>query len=222
MKKIIFFALCLTVSTLASVAQNAFFPAKEGLVQVYANKNAKGKIQSQTRQTITKVTGSGSNMTIAYESEVLNAKGKSSDPALVLDYEVEIKNGAVVLDLKSLLGASSLTGINIEAEGEPMVLPANLKEGDAIEDCDVSVQIGFIKTTAAMTDGKCEAIEDVTTEAGTFQCWKITQTVNAKVMGIKSNGSQTTWYAKGVGQVKSETYDKKGKLQSSVELISME
>ena len=35
------------------------------------------------------------------------------------------------------------------------------------------------------------------------------------MLGIKVNGSMKTWYARGIGAVRTDTYDKKGKLSSS-------
>ena len=70
-----------------------------------------------------------------------------------------------------------------------------------------------------MTEGKCLAEENITVEAGTFRCYKVSQKTNSSVMGIKTEGITLTWYAKGVGAVKTETYDKKDKLLSTQELI---
>jgi hypothetical protein len=35
------------------------------------------------------------------------------------------------------------------------------------------------------------------------------------VLGLKANGSTKTWYARGIGAVRMDNYDKKGKLTSS-------
>ena len=40
-------------------------------------------------------------------------------------------------------------------------------------------------------------------------------------MGMKVNGKNIFWYAKGIGTVKSESYDKNGALQSRTELIEV-
>jgi hypothetical protein len=75
-----------------------------------------------------------------------------------------------------------------------------------------------------MFDGKCEAIEDVTVPAGTFKCHKITQTVaTTGYIGRKEVISKTvSWYAPGIGTVKTETYDAKDKLQGSTELVELQ
>jgi len=204
-----------------SESEFGFFAMKEGAVQVFATKDAKGKITSQVRNTIKSITGSKNAFAIAYESEVLDAKGNpaNKDNPLILNYRVVIKDGIMYLDMKEMLGA--IEGLDgIQASGTAMKIPTNLSVGQTLDDASVKVKIGFINCSAVMTEGKCEAIEDITVEAGTFRCHKITQKTNTTAMGIKTEGTTHTWYAKGAGVVKAETYDKKGKLLSVQELVS--
>jgi len=104
-------------------------------------------------------------------------------------------------------------------------LPNNMQPGQTLKDADVTMSMDMgimkLKTTMKMTDGKCLAIEDVTTSAGTFTCPKITQTVSTSVMGKNSTSRTVSWYAPGIGTVKTETYDDKGQLKSSTELVEM-
>jgi hypothetical protein len=82
--------------------------------------------------------------------------------------------------------------------------------------------MGLMKMTTEikMTDGKCEAIEDVTVPAGSYKCHKITQTISTTAMRNTTVTKSVTWYASGVGVVKSETYDNRNRLTNSMELIS--
>jgi len=199
----------------------AFFAMKEGAVQVFAQKDAKGKVTSQSRNTITAITGSQNAYAIAYQSELLNAKGNPADKnnPLVITYRVVVADGVMYLDLKGLFGA--MDGLaSVEAVGTAQKIPNNMKPGQNIDDASASVRIGFINCTTNMTEGKCEAEEEVTTAAGTFNALKVSQKINARTMGIRTNGTMNTWYVKGVGAVKTETVDAKGKVISSTELIS--
>lgn len=48
-------------------------------------------------------------------------------------------------------------------------------------------------------------------------------TVDAvKVMGIKAEGSQKIWYGRGYGAVKTETYEKKGKIMTTNVLVEID
>jgi hypothetical protein len=198
----------------------AFFAMKNGAVQVFAQKDAKGKVTSQQRNTVTSITGSKNAYAIEYQSEILDAKGKStSDNPLIITYRVVVADGIMYLDLKGMFGA--IDGLaNVEAAGTAQRIPNNLKPGQTIEDASANVRIGFINCSAQMTEGKCEAEESVTTPAGTFNALKVSQKINARTMGIRTEGITNTWYVKGVGSVKTETIDNKGKVVSSTELIS--
>jgi hypothetical protein len=59
--------------------------------------------------------------------------------------------------------------------------------------------------------------ETVTVPAGTFNCYKITYDVETKLM-FKINTNVVEYINKGVGNVKTETYDKKGKMLSATVL----
>lgn len=82
------------------------------------------------------------------------------------------------------------------------------------------MKMGFInlKLSTNIINRRVEAIEDIAVPAGSFQCFKLTGDIIATVMGKKANSSTAEWYAKGVGVVKSETYDKNGKLDSYIQL----
>ena len=204
-----------------SESEYAFFAMKKGAVQVYINKDAKGKVTSQSRSTVKAITGDKSAFAVQYESESLDDKGKpvnSGDP-MIINYRVVVKDGMMYLDTKAMFGA--MEGIeDVVVGGTSTKIPNNLAVGQTISDVSAKVKIGVINCLIVITEGKCVAIEDVKVEAGTFRCYKVSQKTNSTIMGIKSEGTTITWYAKGVGAVKTETYDKAGKLTSTQELKS--
>ena len=62
-----------------SESEYAFFSMKKGNVQVFATKDAKGKVTGQTRNTIKEITGAPNAFAIHYQSEMLDAKGNPTD-----------------------------------------------------------------------------------------------------------------------------------------------
>jgi hypothetical protein len=75
--------------------------------------------------------------------------------------------------------------------------------------------------TTTVYNRKVEAIEEVTTKAGTFQCYKITYDVlTDAMMDIQTSGIE--WIARDVGAVRTESYSKNGKLTGYTELVKME
>ena len=205
-------------------AQNTFFPTKAGVEQVYEQKDAKGKTSGYMRMTIKEVSGSGNNMSISYEVEGLDKNRKPQfDP---MPFTVTIKDGVVILDMKQLLASMpQIDQGTVEITGIPMELPSNMQPGTTLKDAEITMKmdLGIMKmeTVIKMTDGKCLAIEDVTTPAGTFKCHKVTQTSTTTMMGRNVKSRTVSWYAIGIGTVKTETYDEKDKLTSSTELVEL-
>jgi hypothetical protein len=220
MKKMVFTILAAIVAT-SFLAQQPLCPVKEGVVLTYASKNAKGKVTSYSRQEVTSVTGSGNNLTITYSGESLDAKKKPTANVPAISYSYKVENGTVIIDAKALLnGITTGSPTDGPAEGNSMILPANMKAGDKLPDCDIKMWLAFVRISAIYTNGLCEGEETITTEAGTFTCVKTKYNCKSSVMGIKSDMIIDTWYAPGIGTVKQEIYIK-GKLNSTQELVEL-
>ena len=227
MKKITLIILIM-LSVTGLQAQNIFFPTKVGSVQTYATLNNKGKVEGYVRQTITDIKGGGNDMTISYLSEIIDKENKDGEAKMSIPLTIHIKDGIMYFDLNSMMPAQKdqpqMGELKMEITGAPTEIPTNLQVGQTLKDANMvmSMNMGFIKmkTEVNLTNGKCLAIEDVTVPAGTYKSHKVTQTAQATVMKIQSTTTTITWYAPGIGTVKSETYDKDNKLQSSMELVA--
>jgi hypothetical protein len=60
--------------------------------------------------------------------------------------------------------------------------------------------------------------ETIQTEAGSFDCFILEETITTKVFLMKEVEKIKAWYAYGIGLVKEITYDKSGKLISTMTL----
>ena len=212
MKKIFAIALvmCCAFSTASVMAAEPFFLAKVGAEAEYALKDAKGNVTSYVKTVVTEVNKKDDkNYTISFTSEVFDKNKKSI--AKPVASTTEVVNGAIVND-------PSATMQGAKVEGTFPSFPDELSVGQVME-YSYTIKMGVSKTTVT---GKntVAAKESVSTEAGSFDCYKVESEVNTKVMMQKSDIKTTSWYAKGVGAVKTETYDSKGKLETSMELIA--
>lgn len=225
-KVLLLFFLSLSISV---SAQNTFFPLKEGVRQKYVQKNGKGKVENYSCQTVKSVEGSGKDMTIFYTLELLDKEQNPLDPSQEIPCKMVIKNDVMILDMNEMLsamkGMQTNEAMRIEITGMPMELPNTLQPGQMLKDANVVIttDMGMMKlsTTINLTDGKCLAIEDIAVPAGTFKCHKITQTSTISVMNKNVITKAVSWYALGVGLVKTEIYDEKDKLQNSTELVEL-
>ncbi len=226
MKKLILFTLFVIIA-LGLNAQEIFFPTKEGTVLTYQSFDKKDKLSSTVKYTITQLSIRGSDMDITYQVESIDPKDK-----LVFKEEITIqqKGDKLYFDMSNFINKAAFQQdgsipAEIEITGNNLEVPSNPNPGDVLPDASVemAMKIGFVnmKMSANVTNRKVEAIEDITVAAGTFKGYKFSSEVNSTVMGIKVNSKNTDWYAKGIGIVKSENYDRNGKLQSRTELIEV-
>jgi hypothetical protein len=224
MKKL-FLLTAITFIAMALNAQEIFFPTKEGTVLVYKTFDKKDKETNKVQYTIRHLNINGDNMDITYLIESIDPKEK-----LVFKEEITIhkKGDKLYFDMSNFINKAAFQRegeipAEIQITGNNMEIPSNPQPGDVLPDANVemALKMGFInlKMSALVTNRKVETIEDITVKAGTFKGYKFTSEVNSSAMGIKVKSNNTDWYAKGVGVVKSENYDKNGKLQSYTELI---
>jgi hypothetical protein len=226
MKKLLLLIL-ITFGVVTLKAQETFFPTTEGKVLVYKNFDKKGKETSTVKYTITNISADGDNMDITYLCESLDNKEN-----LVFKEEITIhkKGDVIYLDMSNFINKAAFQQegeipAEIQVSGNNMEIPSNPNPGDILPDASVemALKMGFVnmKVAADITNRKVEGIEDVTVPAGNFNCYKFSGDVSSVALGMKVKSKTLDWYAKGIGTVKTESYDKNGKLQSHTELVEM-
>ena len=236
MKKFVLIIVSVFAAIGILYAQNVFFSMKEGQTLLYAHLDKKGDINNYTRQTVTKIEGSGQNFSINYVTQLLDKNRKPIEDNPEFTFTITVINNVMELDLNNFGGqianfAGALGEASVEITGDKIKLPASLKVGDKLNDAryTITVNMDFAKFTSevAITQHECIAIEDIKVPAGAFKCYKLTHNSTATAMAntamAKTITNKTlTWYASGVGVIKSETYDSDGKLQSGMQLQSIE
>ena len=226
MKNLLLFAGIILTTTL-SYAQKTFFPTKEGTILVYKSFDKKDKLTNTLRYTIKQVTISCINMDITYLCESTDSNDK---PVFKDEIIIHQKGDTIYMDMSNFVNKAAFQKdgempSNIQITGNNMQVPINPMVGVQLPDASVemALKIGFInmKMSALITNRKVESIESVIVKAGTFNAYKFLSDVKSSVLGIKVNSSNIAWYVKGVGMVKTENFDKKGNLQSHMELVEM-
>jgi hypothetical protein len=226
MKKL--FLITLILFGLQSLkAQETFFPTKEGMVLIYKSFDKKDKLSGMMKYTIEKVNISGNNIDFTYLCESLDNKEK-----LVFKEEITVhqKGDVMYIDMGNFLNKAAFQQegtipATVEVKGNNMEIPLNPSPGQTLPDANIemAMKMGFVnmKMSAAVTNRKVEAIEDISVSGGTFKCYKFSGDVNTVAMGIKVQAKTVEWFAKGIGTVKTESYDKKGELTGRTELVEV-
>ena len=208
--------MCINLNV-AQTSCSTYYPFKEGTTFQITSYNKNGKKAAIIDYAVKE--SSGDTAILNYEMH--DVKGKL---IMASEYGITCENDGISIDFSSLLAPGVLEpyeGMEVDISGTNLLLPNNLSVGQSLPDADVLANIKVtpinMKMTVNIRDRKVEGRETVTTPAGTFECVVISYTHQSK-MGVKITGSAKEWIAKGTGMVKSESYNKKGRMISRSEL----
>ena len=220
MKKSIFILLAaffmLGISNLFSQECVFYSPVEKGTVLKHSNYDKKDKLTGTTTQTVIDNYVEEGTQVIKLRNEY---QGVDMDSVFMTELELKCKDGKYYVDMESYIGESTLTpysDMETTFEVENMTIPAEMKVGETLDNGKVTVTISnngmkIMTISVNISNRKVEAKEDITTQAGTFECYKISYDISTKML-ITIKASTVEWYAKNVGVVRSESYNKKGKL----------
>lgn len=212
MKKLILFLLSFILVAFTASDCSYYFNMNVGDEIELQTFDEKNKLTGTNKQTVTAKT----NDKITFRSVSLDKKGKEIGNAL---YDVICENGVLKIDMKSMLNAEVMKAYDpstISIDATHLEMPSNLTVGQALPDGHITVKttgdMAMLVSEIKVFNRKVLAKEDVTTPAGTFECYKLSSDLNSKIAFIKTSGSAMEWYSPEKGIVKSESYNKKGEL----------
>lgn len=215
MKKLLLLLLMVLFGTYSYSQCNEYYVLKKGTSWQISNFNAKGKLEGKTIQKVTeyKQTDNGFEATLEIISQ-----DENGEQVIAGTTTLKCENGIIYFDLEKMLPTQtlkSIEGFEVTVDGTNLELPDDLKAGQTLKDAEMTMHVEAtplkMNFIVNVTDRKVESEEKLNVPAGSFDTYKITQNVYMKTM-MKVESSSVEWYSKGVGMVKSETYNKKGKL----------
>ena len=212
-------SICFSLEILGQC--NSFFPLRENVRYEYEIFDRKEKLTVRLTHTFKNIQGSGDNMSATMMQEIYDAK--KGDKIATSDLDWKCENGILHFDMTSMNLMMDNTqqmdmgeaGMSVDVTGDQLDLPSDLSVGQTLKDVSYKMKmtmgtVTFMNRTYLIKDRKVEAQENLTTPAGSFDCYKVTfTTTNEKGRGAMKSA---VWYAKDAGLVKSENYDDDGKL----------
>jgi hypothetical protein len=199
---------------------NDYYVLEMGLEWEYESFNAKGKTTGKQHQKVTKYEVTSSGFKANLQVDMVDKKGKELTSG---ELELTCEDGVMQFDMRKFVPEEQLKALGsyeMKVEAENLEYPSNLSVGQTLKDGSITVTtVGSpmqMKITVNIVQRKVEAIESITTPAGTFEAMKISsKSIIKNQMGISMTFEfdQIEWLAKEVGMVKSESF-KKGKLNS--------
>jgi hypothetical protein len=218
MKRIFFFLSFILVSSMVLLAQDCdfYFPTSQGAMIEHRHFDSRERLATVTRTTVRESGSTENGYQVKVNSEVFDNKDQ-----LISSNELEIKceGGSFILDMSGYfqdLNLDSYENMEVRVDSDHLLLPPNLKEGSFLPPARsrisvVNAGVPVMNMVVNVYNRKVEAIEEVTTPAGTFSCYKVSYDLETIMLfQVKSRGVE--WYAKDIGLIKSETYNRSGKL----------
>lgn len=217
MKKIYISLIMALMVFLPLISQdcNLYYPAEIGAVRELTSYDKKDKVTSKVVQEITDFQKSGSNVEIQVKSTVFDDKGEQ-----IAETEIRVgcENGTFKMDMSDYISqlVQQYQSMEVILTGDDLVFPSKMKQGDELPEGKMNIKVNsegitLMNMDVTITDRKVEAIENVTTPAGSFECYKISYTTIAKTRILTITTSAIEWISENVGVVKSESFSKNGK-----------
>jgi hypothetical protein len=223
MKKLIVAIFCLLIVN-SITAQNctSYFPSSETCrwqIDQFNNKDYKSGtvtakvLSNESKDGVTK---------IVVENTSYNLDNSVKEK---YNYTYICKNGLFYVDIKSLLDPKTFDEykeFDLAISGDSIELPPDMMAGQTLKNFTIKLSftnrgINVFTCTLKSINRKVAAVESVTTSAGTFECAKVTYTLENATY-LKTQTIVTEWWAKDTGLVKSTVFDTKKKQISRTEL----
>lgn len=209
---------------LSAFAQNCDFymPFVKNKGVQYQSYSAKDKLTGSNETIVKDVKTEDGFLVATMISKAFDPKGK---PVNEGEYVVKCAGNVIMIDIRSMIDPKTMAGfegMEMKMEAEDMELPSQLSVGSTLKDARMKMTvinngINFMEMIFEITSRKVEAKETITVPAGTYEVYKISYNtfVETKTMGIpiRVRGKAVEYFAKGVGSVKTETFDDKGRSQ---------
>ncbi|MEZ0607236.1 hypothetical protein ACAW74_01915 [Fibrella sp. WM1] len=227
MTRIILF-LALLTGSIALRAQDcgSYFAFQKGLKFELTSYDKKDKPAALLKYQIIDYKPVNGGTSLVFSNETydpkgkLLAKGESFGKCIDGSYYTDVRNISSDMIPKA-------ANLRMDITGDQLTYPAKLNVGDKLNDASVTVKsslesgMTLMTLTVNIVDRQVAGMETVETPAGTFDCVKITYTINMRLMGNRTLKG-TEYLAKGIGVVKSEQVNEKGQKQSSMMLTKLE
>jgi len=199
-------------------------PLVAGTEYQYQVYDSNDKPNGTVTQKINTVTPSSDGMIVANITSA--SKDKKDKEEGTANVTVKCNGKNVYFDLQSLISdeyKKQWEGMDIKADGVYMEIPQTLTEGLTMKDGAMTITVydkGTLFSTMKFTiyNRKVTGTESVTTPTGTYTAKKVTSDIKMETivmgMSIPIYTKSAEYYAAGIGVVKSEAFNKAGKLIS--------
>ncbi len=203
-----------------------YVPVDKGSVWEITNYSAKGKPTGRIVHELVNKVENANEITFTIKTITYDTK---DEEIYTNTFDAKCSNGKFEFDMAVKMDGGALKAyenMEVTVDASKFEIPSfNSPSGSSLEDGSLMVKVGtgaiaMFKMTVLVTERIVEGKEELVTPAGSFKCIIISQKVSTKMM-IRVRGSSKEWYAENTGLVRSESYNKKGKLMGYSELTKI-
>ncbi len=227
MNRFLFILPLFLLPFIVSAQCNNYYVVEQGSAWTYETHDANGKRTGKNEQTVKAFEKRGNGFTATIASIAYNDKGKELTKG---ELKMRCDNGIISIDMRKFIPEEQLKALSsydLKITGDNIETPSNLSVGQTLRDGTITVTVEGapmpMKMTVSVTNRKVEGKETITTPAGTFECYKISSKTSTEMqmgMNMTFDFSGTEWITARTGMVKSESFDKNGKLTGYVVLTA--
>jgi len=216
--------LCLIALFEINLCAQGYFLDNTSATLEYVRKDASdGRFRWRHKINVTDIKETDTHNFYTTRSVFTKQNGKPLYRGDVLEKSiVEKSTGDVSLDVADAMASyiKARTGINATGKGVLSSLPAQIQPGDTLVPVFAQAKVGPLTYQVSVTDRKVLRRENLSVPAGTFDCIVVQEHKVESGPGHHRDVVNVSWYSKGVGYVRHDTYIK-GKLDTSEILQSI-
>lgn len=202
-----------------------YFCNKANTTLEYTRTTAEGDVKWYHTMQIGNIKENGDTTTVNYSSFIVNHKHKpyyGDEPA---ELTATITGSATTLNVAESVAAVIRTVLpektKITSTGGESSLPSGMIPGDTLPSVQASVKAFGLTMKITVTDRQVLKTETIKTPAGEFECIVVRERKVEKGMGRNRHTIADTWYSKGTGMVRHDTYSPELELLTSEVLTAI-
>ena len=195
-----------------------YFATQSGSQVTYSIYDSKGDLRGSYDETVKSINAESlDDISVVLEQVYFDKDGQHLLKDKSSNLSLYIKEGEVTAQLETI--KKGLITQDLMVRGCVINVPSDIKSGDKLPDRTLSIKIGKIGGTISLTERKVLGMESVTVPAGTFQAAKVQEKQKTRVAIVTEEVTIITWMVKDLGCVRQESYDSKGRLVQTIEMV---
>ena len=211
LKALLVTLLTFTVAKMTGQETAPYFCNKANTVLEYTRTAVDRSIKWYHTMAIEQTTESNGTTAANYTSYIQTPKHKPYYGKTPAKLTATITNNGVTLNVAESVAAIFRTifpsNIKITSTGGESTLPSNITPGDTLPNVNASVKALGMTMEITVTERQVLRHETIQTPAGTFHCIVIREKKLEKGMGRNRHTIADTWYSKGTGMIRHDTYN---------------